>query len=121
MLTQYPLADKALMRPTLSPELQLVQSAVAAIRKVTPMMLKGLGNDLLYSVAHGSSLQRCFALILASSGMRIITPVAMIPANQSSVRRALLTDSAEQLYCPVLRVLVRKLMQFVVPASAFAL
>lgn len=79
-------ADETLKRSTLPAELQLVQTAVGAIRKAMTMMLKGLGNDLLYSAVHGTGLRCCFALILASSGMRIITPVAMMPANQSSVR-----------------------------------
>lgn len=84
--------DETLKRPTLPAELQLVQTAVAGVRKAMTMMLKGLGNDLLYSAAHGSGLRRCFALILASSGMRIITPVAMMPANKASVRRHSPTD-----------------------------
>jgi hypothetical protein len=79
-------AEETLKLPTLPAELNLLQIAVGNIRKAMPMMLKGLGNDLLYSAAHGSGLRRCFALVLASSGMRIITPVAMMPANQSSVR-----------------------------------
>jgi hypothetical protein len=79
-------ADETLQHPVLKPELQLVQAAVGFIRKAIPMMLKGLGNDLLYCAAHGRGLRRCVALILASGGMQIITPVVMTNANKSSVR-----------------------------------